>query len=60
MWAIDPSDPGHVDKDKCISCMRCVSICPRSARKINSVMLAAVDVALKKVCSARKTGELYI
>ena len=58
--AIDPSDPKHTDKEKCISCMRCVSICPQSARKISSVMLAAVDVALKKVCSDRKSGELYL
>lgn len=58
--AIDPSNPGHTDKDKCISCMRCVSVCPQSARKVSSVMLAAADVALKKVCSDRKAGELYI
>ena len=58
--AIDLSDPKHTDKNKCISCMRCVSICPQSARKVSSVMLAAADVALKKVCSERKEGELYI
>lgn len=58
--AIDPGDPKRTDKDKCISCMRCVSICPQAARKVSSVMLAAVDVALKKVCSDRKEGELYI
>lgn len=58
--AIDPRDSAHTDKDKCISCMRCVSICPQSARKVNAAMLAAVDVALKKVCSDRKEGELYI
>ena len=58
--AIDPSDTRHTDKDKCISCMRCVSICPQSARKVGSVMLAAVDMALKKVCSDRKTGELFL
>ena len=58
--AIDYSDPTHTDKDKCISCMRCVSICPQSARKVSSVMLAVVDVALKKVCSERKEGELYL
>lgn len=58
--AIDPNDPRHTDKDKCISCMRCVSICPQSARKVSSVILAAVDVALKKVCSQRKEGELYL
>lgn len=58
--AIDPKDPHQTDKDKCISCMRCVSVCPHSARKVGAVMLAAVDVALKKVCSERKTGELYL
>lgn len=58
--AIDRQDPKCTDKDRCISCMRCVSVCPRSARKVNSVLLAAVDVALKKVCSDRKEGELYL
>lgn len=58
--AIDVQDPGYTDKDKCISCMRCVSICPKSARKVSSVMLTAAEMALKKVCSDRKTGELYI
>lgn len=58
--AIDPSDPKLTNKDKCISCMRCVSICPQSARKVSSVLLTAADVALKKVCSGRKEGELYI
>lgn len=57
--AIDRSDPKRTDKETCISCMRCVSICPRSARKVNPVMLAAADLTLKKVCSDRKTGELY-
>ena len=58
--AIDPHDPRRVHKDKCISCMRCVSICPQSARKVSSVLLTAVDMALKKACSDRKNGELYI
>ena len=30
------------------------------ARKVDAVMLATVDVALKKVCSQRKEGELYL
>lgn len=41
--AIDKNDPKNVDANACISCMRCVSICPSSARKVNSVMLAAVN-----------------
>lgn len=58
--AIDPQDPQNTDQDLCISCMRCVSICPQSARKVNPVMLAAADLMLKKVCTDRKEGELYI
>lgn len=58
--AIDRSDPLKTDSDKCISCMRCVSVCPHSARSVNSVMLAAVNAALKPVCSERKECELYI
>ena len=40
--AIDREDPHKTDSNKCISCMRCISVCPHSARKVNSVMLAAV------------------
>lgn len=58
--AIDSDNPTCTDKEKCISCMRCVVICPHSARKVSSVMLAAADLALKKVCSSRKQGELYL
>ena len=58
--AIDLSDPTVTDKDKCISCMRCVAVCPHSARKIGAVMMTAVDVMLKKVCSDRKEAELYL
>lgn len=58
--AIDPKDPRNTDKDKCFSCMRCVTICPQGARKVSSVLLAGVDMMLKKVCTERKTGELYL
>lgn len=57
--AIDPENPKKVDK-KCISCMRCILICPHSARKVNPVMLSAVGLALKKVCSDRKENELLL
>lgn len=58
--AIDPSDPGRVDKDACISCMRCVAVCPARAREVNPVKLAAVGVALKKMCAQRREPELFI
>lgn len=58
--AIDKENPKEVDEKACISCMRCVSICPHSARKLNPVMLSAVGLALKKVCSERKDNELFL
>ena len=58
--AIDKEDPNKVDDKACISCMRCISVCPHTARKANPVMLAAVGVALKKVCSERKECELFL
>lgn len=58
--AIDMNDPSKVDKNLCISCMRCVSVCPHDARKVNRLMLALAGRMLKKVCSDRKECELYI
>lgn len=58
--AIDQTDPGKVDKKACISCMRCVSVCPHDARKVNGVMLAAVNTMLKKVCAQRKENQLFL
>lgn len=48
------------DKHKCISCMRCISVCPSGARKLNSVMVLAAKQGLKKACGGRKENKLYI
>lgn len=58
--AIDAKDPRRVDKERCISCMRCVAICPHKARRVNRLMLALAGRMLKKVCAERKTCELYL
>lgn len=58
--AISKENPRNTDSSKCISCMRCVAQCPQSARKVSSVMVSAVALALKKSCSARKEPELYL
>lgn len=44
----------------CISCMRCVSICPAQARTLNKLLLAGVSQKLKKVCSEPKKNELFL
>lgn len=58
--AIDKENPKKVNEKLCFSCMRCVSVCPHSARKVNPFMLSAVGLALKKVCSVRKDCELFL
>lgn len=58
--AIPPEHPEQTDKDKCISCMRCLSVCPAQARAPNPVMLMGVTQALKKVCTERKKNELFL
>lgn len=57
--AIDPSN-FKTDSKKCIACMRCVKKCPEKARKVNSVMVEAVSLALKKACAVAKENELYL
>ncbi len=57
--AISKENLRETDSKKCISCMRCVSICPQSARKVNSAMVAAAAIAIKKACSDRKNNELF-
>lgn len=58
--AIDKNDPKKVDEKACISCMRCISVCPQDARKVNPVMLSAASLMLKKVCSERRECELFL
>lgn len=58
--AIDMDNPQKVNGSACISCMRCISVCPHSARKINPIMLSAASLALKKACSERKECELFL
>ena len=58
--AISKEDPKKVDEKACISCMRCIAVCPQGARKVNPVMLSAASLMLKKVCSERKECELFL
>ena len=52
--------PSYTDESKCISCMRCVGICPHKARKLNPAMVFMATWKFKKVCSKRKKSELFI
>lgn len=58
--AISAQDPAKVDEKACISCMRCVSVCPQGARRVNPLLLSAAGLMLKKVCTERKECELFL
>ncbi len=58
--AISRENPRETDSKKCISCMRCISICPQSARKVNSAMVSIAAMAIKKACSEKKSNELFL
>ena len=58
--AIPLSNPRETDEAKCISCMRCVSVCPNKARKLNPVVLFATSKKMEKALSGRKENKLYV
>lgn len=58
--AIPMTDLRKVNKDLCISCMRCISICPNNARSIGKIMHTMIALAIKKGCAERKQNELFI
>lgn len=58
--AIDPENPGKTDKDKCISCMRCVGLCPQHARDLNSLVMKGAAVAMAPKLGGHKENYLFL
>lgn len=58
--AIPQNSPKETDGEKCISCMRCIKICPSHARKVNPMILFMAGQKMKKTCSSRKENELIL
>lgn len=58
--AIPQNNPASLDKEKCISCMRCISVCPQNTRKLNTVVLFIASQMMKKAFVNRKQNELYL
>lgn len=58
--AIDPGDPMKPDAKKCITCMRCVSVCPFEVRHVPKAMLLAASATLAAKCAKRKEPKFYI
>ena len=60
MGVIDARGPALADAARCVSCMRCVSICPHDARRADAGELAAIESRLAPLCSVRKEPELFL
>lgn len=58
--AIDVTNPKKTDQEKCISCMRCVAVCPKHARSVNKLMLEAASKKLQAACESRKENEFFL
>lgn len=57
--AIFTDDPSKTNAEICISCMRCIAVCPQNARSNSKALLAAGSLMLKKECSVRKENTLF-
>lgn len=58
--AIPSNDPKSVDRETCISCLRCIAICPRKARKLDPELMAGAEKKMEAACSGRKENKLYL
>lgn len=48
------------DRKQCISCMRCIFVCPNGAKKLNPVIASAGGVILSALWGRRKEPELFL
>ncbi|MEG0597401.1 MAG: 4Fe-4S binding protein [Oscillospiraceae bacterium] len=58
--AIPAENPKETDKELCISCMRCIKVCPTHARKLNPLVLGVAEKTFAQKCSARLEPELFL
>lgn len=58
--AIDQDNPLKTNKEVCISCMRCIAICPKKARSLNGLKLAIAGKKLSSACKERKEIEVFL
>ena len=58
--AIPRKHPNKTNKNRCISCMRCIHMCPERARQLDWKMSLLASIMLRKACSGRKTNQLFL
>lgn len=58
--AIDPANPRNTDTAKCITCCRCIHICPNGARGFSGTPYTLTSEKFTKAYSARRSPEWFI
>ena len=58
--AIDAQNPKATDPEKCISCMRCISICPKGARNVDQSLWSMMAEKMAPVLGGRKENHPFL
>lgn len=58
--AIDANNPQILDLGKCISCMRCISICPHKARSCDANLMAMLREKMTPLLNGHKENHLFL
>jgi len=58
--AIPVAEPRKTDKEACISCMRCIAVCPQHARDFDAEMMRAAAAKMESRLGGHKENYLYL
>lgn len=58
--AIPEDNPAATDAEKCISCMRCIAVCPNRARSLPAGTVEAIAQRIGAACAERKANQLFL
>lgn len=58
--AIDPASPAKTNRDICISCMRCISLCSAGIRALDPGMMAASAEKMAPKLGGHKENHLFL
>ncbi len=58
--AIPSDNPRRTDTGRCVSCCRCISVCPQNARKFHGILAKIAGWKFTKDNSARKEPEFIV
>lgn len=58
--AISSGRPGETDGESCISCMRCIQVCPNHARGLDEKKIAALSEKMAPLFKERKKNQLFL